>query len=93
MERGVAASLGAETLGYSHRAENTIEFSLNPSSYEFVLSRDGGLASSQSACAPPPNVAGRMGGGDVNCWQTHAVYNTPMLEQVESDTPLSILLL
>jgi hypothetical protein len=42
---------------------------------------------------PPPNAVGRRGGGDVNCRQTHAVYNTPVLEQVERETPLSILFL
>jgi hypothetical protein len=75
-----------------HRAENTKEFSLNPPPTPLIMCLYC-PCSSQSACAPPPKLAGKRGGGDVNWWQTHAVYNTPKLEQAQRDTPLSILFL
>jgi hypothetical protein len=60
---------GMEGMGcsieYDHREAYNIEFSSNSLSYVCVLSIDGNLAYSQSACAPPTKVAGRRGGGDV----------------------------
>jgi hypothetical protein len=83
---------GGLYVGTDHRAANNEEFTMYSPSYVFVLSTDGDLSNTNSACAPPPNVAGR-GEVETNCWQTHSVQHTSMLAQVERDGPLSILFL
>jgi hypothetical protein len=72
------------------RAENTIELSVNPSSYVYVQSSAGVETLPIVLANALPKEKGRR---RRQLLANSLVHNTPMIEQVERDTTLSILFL
>jgi hypothetical protein len=77
-------------LYFSHRAENIIEFSLNPPVI-YVYSSGMGRCQYLRAHALPRKRSREKGRGGRQLWANDSIHNSPMLEPGRKRHPLSII--